>query len=196
MTALTYFRRAEDDVPLFAVLADEASAEYLWPEGTEPWFGNDRINSLLELSDEAPTDEEGWSRLAAAGLESESILADPTESDLGDLEETRDAAEAYLNEEYRTPQERPTAVSQAGGQAYDQISQDYPDFAQTDEDLDPEAMLNFVLMTLGPIDPEGPNGWILRAADGNPRDGDENEWVHLTSDPAPAVGSTSSVEED
>jgi hypothetical protein len=58
---------------------------------------------------------------------------------------------------------------------------------EDEESTSPEAMENFVMMALGPIDPDGPNGWILRAQDGNPQPGDEDEYVHFTGEQTEAT---------
>jgi hypothetical protein len=74
------------------------------------------------------------------------------------------------------------------GDAYEQVAADYPEMGDEATIFsNPEAVANFVAMTLGPIDPEGPNGWILRAMDGNPREGDENEYVHFPGTMVPST---------
>ncbi|GAB3821883.1 hypothetical protein GCM10028820_31370 [Tessaracoccus terricola] len=51
------------------------------------------------------------------------------------------------------------------------------DFAAAGGDIDdPQQMLTLVASMLGPIDPNGPNGWILKAMDGEPYDKDD-AWI-------------------
>ena len=52
------------------------------------------------------------------------------------------------------------------------------DFAAAGGDLDdPRQVLSLVMDMLGPIDPDGPNGWLLKAAAGEPYDKD-TAWIH------------------
>lgn len=182
MAALvTYVRDIDTDAPLFAVVADKAKAEYVWPKGVEPWFTlEQRLPFIMFPSEDDPTDPEGWIALATRHT-GESNQADvPFEAN--NLAQAKSMAAAYLKASSAGEQraERSPALVNVEESFY-QVSSDYPGFGDSDESLvqDTQAVDNLVLMALGPIDPEGPNGWILRAQDGNPRPGDETEFVHF-----------------
>jgi hypothetical protein len=50
-------------------------------------------------------------------------------------------------------------------------------------------MENYVMLLMGPVEPDGGNDWVFRAVDGEPREGDEDEYVHL-----PTLDTEGSVE--
>lgn len=52
------------------------------------------------------------------------------------------------------------------------------DFAAAGGDPDdPQQVMSLVVDMLGPIDPDGPNGWLLKAAAGEPYD-KSTAWIH------------------
>lgn len=172
MPLLTYARDPESGTPLFAVIADDQGAEYLWPDDVEPWFDDDRVQQLAQGAATPPATASEWLALATYNVGQDIAFSEPVELELDaavdDAEETlkdfvaHDGSEALLS---RT------------SSAFDEVGQDYPGFMESDETTTPEAMANFVMMALGPIDPDGPNGWLLRAQDGTPAEGDEDAFV-------------------
>ena len=187
MTLMTYVNSTEGR-PLFAAVVDGDSVQYVWPEDAEPWFDETRVTRLAEGMETPPEDETGWLNLATSHLGI--VDVDPPYDDFETAAEAVKTAQNVLDDVADNSRPDRTARAVDAESAFDQISRDYPDFAEDLDSMDPQAMLNYVMMALGPIDPEGPNGWILRAADGNPREGDEDEWIHWT------VGSTQASPEE
>jgi hypothetical protein len=186
MTLLGFVRRSDDDVPLFGVIADDSGARYVFPPGVEPKLDEERVQAVAEAMGAEPQSERDWYDIASSNLGLGLLVDDP----MDDIEDPDDFANEYLHELYSEPVV-PSPLMQNAASAFEQISRDYPDFADDPQSVPEEAMTNYVLNALGPIDPEGPNGWILRAVDGNPRDGDENEYVHFRAE----VGSNSDQED-
>lgn len=196
MALLAYARDADDKSPVFAIIADDEGADYIWPEGVEPWLPEDRAEFLA--GDNPPTDAEGWLELASSNLGIGIIVTEPEEID--DVGDAVDMAEAELGAADEDLGDT-TPFQASVAEAFDQVSQDYPGAFEADDEGDPEslsaeAMDNMVLMALGPIDPDGPNGWILRAMDGNPDPEDENEYVHIPGETDPAEGEGESEDEE
>jgi len=179
MTLMTYVRDA-DERALFAVVVDGDDVTYVWPKAVAPWFDETRTERLAETLETPPEDEAGWLDLATSRLGS-GVVIDHAYDDFNSSAKAVKTAQKVLDEPYKDPE---TVVvpnsgrAVAASDAFDQISQDYPGFAEDEDSFTPEAMLNYVQLVLGPIDPEGPNGWLIRAADGEPREGDEDEYVH------------------
>lgn len=180
MTALfTFARDSESLAPYFAVVADDKGADYVWPPDVEPWFDAEtRFEYLLAGGDE-PTDVQGWLNLATTNLGSE-VTTDPPFDDASSIAAAKKMASDYLKAAPSAQVTQTSPVLAQASEAYDQAAADYPELGDDGTAYsNPEALDNLVLMALGPIDPDGPNGWILRAMDGNPREGDENEYVHF-----------------
>lgn len=190
-TLFTYTRDVVTGVPYFAVVADETGAEYVWPRDVEPWFPDleSRLEFIMFEDEPDPTTAEGWLTLATRNLGSQ-VEVDPAYDDASNPKQAARLAQTYLNATLAEADAQPPAGNptlSGVSDAFDQVAQDYPGFGDSDETLGDEdgAMENLVLMALGPIDPEGPNGWILRAMDGEPREGDENEYVHFPGTMSP-----------
>lgn len=180
---LAYVRLSENEDPGLAVVADDEGADYLFPDDVEPWLTADRIQRIVAVWQQPPTDAQGWLEAATYNLGLEAVVDPPIE--VADTEEAVTQADEVLAN--WSPRPSSDEVLTSASESFDQVSADYPGFMENDDDdTSPEAMENFVLMMLGPIDPEGPNGWILRAQDGNPRPGDENEYVHMPGERVPA----------
>lgn len=178
MALLTYVRSEDGVTPIFAVVADDEGADYLFPEDSEAWLDESRLQNLIEMRDGAPTDEAGWMEMATANL-GRSVIDEPVQVD--DIDDAISQAEQALSEVTLDDADLPRTM--AASDAFDQVSQDYPGFMESDDETSPEAIENFVMLQLGPIDPDGENGWLLRAQDGNPAPGDENAYVHFPGQP-------------
>jgi hypothetical protein len=192
MTILfTYARDVTTDRPYFGIVADDTSADYVWPKGADPWFdAQDRLEYLLLPDEEEPEAAADWLALASRNLGAQ-IETDPPFDDASNLAQAKRLAQRYLDALYDDEDTVPPAGnSSLSGvpDGFDQVAQDYNGFGDSDETLlfNPNATTNAVLMALGPIDPDGPNGWILRAMDGAPAEGDENEYVHFSNTMSPA----------
>jgi hypothetical protein len=173
MAIVRYVYTGDGRTCLFAIVADDTHAQYIWRDPEEAWFDDDRVLDFLG-EQPAPTDATGWADVASLHLGNVVF---------GDEEVPGEDALTYAQTELL---ERPQPglspyPSSRAANAYDQVSRDYPRLGEDDVeggDADPRATLQWALMTLGPIDPNGPNAWILRAADGNPQPGDEAEFIH------------------
>lgn len=180
-TLFTYARDVESDNPYFAIIADDNGASYVWPKGEEPWFDFETRQPALEYGpdDPDPTDAAGWLEFASRHL-GDGIEIDPPFEDASSPAQAKKFAQTYLNATFEPPQADDGVLSGAPD-AYDQVAQDYPDFGDNEAEMGNAegSMENLVLMALGPIDPDGPNGWIQRAMDGTPQEGDEDEYVHF-----------------
>lgn len=171
-------------MPLFAVVADDQGADYLWPEGVEPYLDEERLKLIAQVTG-TPANAAEWLSLATYNVGQDIIFDAAVEMELDDAV---DAAEETL--EAFVPLTGDEGLLERAADAFDEVAQDYPGFMENDEGTTPEAMMNFVMMTLGPIDPDGPNGWLLRAQDGAPVEGDEDAYVSF-GEPA---ASTEAVE--
>lgn len=170
MTLLT-FARNPDETAFVGVVVDSGKVDYLWPSGSEP-----RFSSKDRPAPDAPSDEELLTLVTA---------------DLGTVDRpmddfpSRDEAAGFAQEYLDTQPVAPHPLTANADDAFGQIAQDYSGFDDLltedgeGEDLDPSAMDNYVMLLMGPIDPEGENGWVFRAVDGEPREGDEDEYLHL-----------------
>lgn len=174
MTLLT-FARDETERALFAVVVDSGKVTYVWPKGAEPWFSDDRPAELAAALEVQPEDDETWMQVATTHLGPEVTTDVPDDGLSGDAEAIQ-AARDYLDGQ--PPEGVPSSLLDQASDNYDQVASDYPGFMEDEENIDDAALTNLVLMNLGPIDPEGPNGWVLRAQDGEPREGDENGYLH------------------
>lgn len=178
-TLFTYVRSDETDAPLYGIVATDTGAEYVFPKGVEPWLNlDDRLDFILGRDEDEPDDAQGWLDLASRNLGSQAVLDAPYD-DASSPAQAKRMMSGYLDKAAAVSTSSP--LMQDAAVAFEQVAADYPGFGDSDESLieNPEALDNMVLMALGPIDPEGPNGWILRAMDGEPREGDEDEWVHF-----------------
>jgi hypothetical protein len=175
-TLFTYARDAETANPLLAAVATDDGAEYVWPKGVEPWFDFEERKEFLLAPDEEPATATDWLSVAIRNL-GDFIYTDVPYDDASNPDQAKRIAAKYLNTVYQ----QPDPTTNAAPDAFDQVAQDYPGFGDSDETFGDEegSMENLVLMALGPIDPDGPNGWIQRAMDGAPAPGDENEYVHF-----------------
>lgn len=187
MALLTYARDAETGDLLFGIVADEEGADYVFPEDGE-WFESERRIEMLVNVQGEPTTQDGWLTLATTNLGPNVLVDEPTPFD--SIEDAVDAAQELVSGIDINEGISPAPEMAASSAAFDQVSQDYPGFLEDEENVDPQAMDNFVMMMLGPIDPEGPNGWILRAVDGEPREGDDEQFVHIPGTPLPGQEDT------
>jgi hypothetical protein len=166
---------------MLAVVADDEGAEYLFPPTVEPWLGATRLQQLVEIRGEEPTSAAEWTELATYNLGLDTFIDASVEVE--DVDDAVDQAESQLAD--YEPESPETSFLDSVSESYDQVSADYPGFGDA-EDVDgnsAQAMENFVLMALGPIDPDGPNGWLLRAQDGSPDPGDEDRFIHFPGAP-------------
>lgn len=190
MSALiTFIKSSDTDQIYMAVIADESGAQYVWAPGVDPFWPNDaeRLARLTDGRPEQPSTAEDW--LSVATYHLGDVYWTPSREvadiDAGVAEAEAEFAELdepVTNEDGdKTGSNVDLAESRVLGEAaraFDEVTEDYPELGEDDE-TDAQAMNNYVLSMLGPIDPEGPNGWILRAMDGNPRPGDEMMYVTL-----------------
>lgn len=172
MSTLT-FARDENEYAPFAVSVTNGKVTYLWPSGSDPWLDADRVTRLAEFTGAAPKDDDQWLQLAVTHV-GDNLHFDPP---FGEKEMNTKDAQQYLDAQSPPAPVRSPVINNASDN-FDQISADYPGFAEDPDDLDDSALTNLVLMNLGPIDPDGPNGWVLRAQDGDPAPGDENAYLH------------------
>lgn len=189
MTALSrVVQDTETGQPVVGIIADDASARYVWPDDAHRLWADDarRLNMLTEYMVTQPSTAEEWLNVAAANIGGTRSVGQEEHASLDAAEKalTRLFAETVAEQPDLLPPVSASEVKLArAADSFDEVASDYQGFAETST-IDPDAMNNFVMMALGPIDPEGPNGWILRAIDGNPRPGDENEYIHFD---APAL---------
>jgi hypothetical protein len=184
VTLLT-FVRDPDEYAFVGVVVDSQRATYLWPAETNPRFNPDDRPAPTGSSDEEVIAQ------ATTGLGTADVPFD----DFTSAEEATTFGQEYLD-----AQDEPVhPLLFNAADTFDQISEDYPSLSDTDlegaeADEDPAALDNYVMMLMGPIDPEGENGWVFRAVDGEPREGDEEQYLHLPTLPPvesaqPAEGS-------
>lgn len=165
-----------------ALLVTSHGVEYLWPDPDSAWFGPERLEALKRIADpnilNNPT---AWFRLATIGIAVE-FLANVASS----LHPSRAAAEAEANERFaanedvirnaeREADERRARDAKAQVDAQRRAAMD--DFAAAGGDPDdPQQVLSLIIDMLGPIDPDSHNGWLLKAAAGEPYDKD-TAWI-------------------
>lgn len=116
-------------------------------------------------------------RLACIGISLE-YLADAPVSEYTSREDAAAAAHALFalnptaeeeEKEFRRAVREANAVPADAAQARHREAME--EFLEAGGDVDdPQAMLSMVASMLGPIDPSGPNEWILKAMDGEPYD--------------------------
>ncbi len=158
----------------FAVVADDEGFEYLWPRGTTPAFDfDDRINSLLPKgTDTSSWTVDDWSSLSVRGTG----LFDfsPWQVLDGGRAKALAHAQEVVDADNDGPGLRPAdaaVLSRVADTSYARAGA--PDDDEN-EGPDADSMLLMVASALGEIDPNGPNGHILRALDGTPLPGDED----------------------
>lgn len=172
---LAYVRNPDTRDLLYAIVADDNDAQYVWRNDEDAMFDDERLNVIIDARNggEDPDTAEDWLRLASYNLGLVSVDEPIT---LPSLAAARSQARKALSET--------TAVDDLGenqvvlrnaATAASTVSQDYPDLFEglEDDDIDTQGMTNYVMMALGAIDPNGPNGWILRAVDGVSAPGDD-----------------------
>lgn len=158
-------------MPFFAVIADDEGADYLFPDDVKPFLDEERLQRLAQAAG-TPANAGEWLALATYNVGHDVVFDEPVELELDDAV---DEAEETLKD--FVPLTGDEDLLSRASDAFDEVAQDYPGFMENDEGTTPEAMTNFVLMALGPIDSDGPNGWVLRALDGTPAEGDEDAYV-------------------
>lgn len=126
---------------------------------------------FMESGLERPTDATGWMRIGLINPGSLSQFGEPEEfpDEASAIASARAAVSAPKSDP--NPDDYPSEHSSTVARAYDETELDHPgmlDEGPDGPDWDPDAFLNYVAMTLGPIDPSGPNGWVIRAQDGTP----------------------------
>lgn len=186
MTALlTYVKDSETDQTYMAVVADDAGARYVWAPGVSPWWPDDdeRIARLIDGKPQQPASASDWLGVATYNLGSTytTPVSEVASAKAGVAEATKTLSDPKLHGFENNAADQARFLGEAA-RAFDEVTEDYPELGELDDETEAQAMNNFVLSMLGPIDPEGPNGWILREIDGNPRPGDEK--MYLTFDSA------------
>ena len=168
-----------------ALLVTSHGAEYLWPDAESAWFGPERLEAFTRMADPRllnnPT---AWFRVATIGISVE-FLANAAAM----LHSSRAAAAEHArqlfaaNEEASLNLEREAAdtwsrPAEAEGSVESRRREAMDDFAAAGGDPDdPQQVMSLVVDMLGPIDPDGPNGWLLKAAAGEPYD-KSTAWIH------------------
>jgi hypothetical protein len=193
MTALlTYVKDSETHQTYMAVVADDAGAQYVWAPGVTPFWEDDaaRLARLTDDKPVQPASAEDWLSVATYNLggtyTTDVERAPSVESGVNAVRKAFDDMDEPELDEDGEPVYSETAAENTAdylgeaARAFDEVTEDYPEFGELDDDEEAQATTNFILSMLGPIDPEGPNGWILREIDGNPRPGDEK--MYLTFD--------------
>lgn len=161
----------------FGIIIDNDSIEYVWPVSvdTPPFTGEERVEAYLRASGskaDSLTDDD-LKMIALDGTTTE-MLVSPWEEINGTTEEALEEISKRLDElEDKSPNEYASPLSRRVQAAI----ADNPDAVPGEEDLNadvtPDDMLHILALSLGEIDPEGPNGFILRALEGEPLPGDE-----------------------
>ena len=194
MTALlAYVKDSETDQTYAAVVADDTGAQYVWAPGVTPFWPDDaeRLARLVDGKPVQPESAEDWLATATYNINNTySTEPERAASASAGVNAARkvfdDLAEPELANDGTPISGETTTDNQAQflgevGRAFDETVENYPEFGELDDETEAQAMNNFVLAMLGPIDPEGPNGWILREMDGNPRPGDEKMYLTFGS---------------
>jgi hypothetical protein len=195
MTALlTYVKDSETDQTYMAVVADDTGAQYIWAPGVTPFWEDDaaRLARLIDGKPTQPASAKDWLSVATYNVNNTySTDVERAPSVEAGVNAARkafdDMAEPEIDEDGdpilgETTADNETRWLGEAARAFDEITEDYPEFGELDDDEEAQATTNFVLSMLGPIDPEGPNGWILREIDGNPRPGDEKMYLTFSSE--------------
>lgn len=159
---LSYAADVESGDLRFAVAADDTTARYVWPAQESPAFGDERVQAIVEAQG-APEDAAGWLGLATQNIGQFNYVTDPINVD--SLADAMAEARQVLN---RSRAESGNAGAEAPvlgrvREAFDDISADYPGFGEDDEQVDPNAMTNFVLSLIGGVEEGGHNAWIAEA---------------------------------
>lgn len=175
MALISYALRV-DETPYLGVIADDSGAELVYssgdtevvdspPPGVEPFSG-----------------EQAWLD-AIIGVYPGESFSQPVQ--VANRNKARAQVIKTLVE--HVPDES-SWTSTAAGRALDTTSQSYPVVVpyseQDEEDEDPQAMTHLVLDMLGPIDPEGQYGWILREMDGEAREEDAESFLSFGAPPS------------
>ena len=154
-----------------AVVADDRRAIYLWAPGVEPWFETKkRLRGMViaQHKEIKPTEAALWLDMALFGISPEYTA----NSELLEFP-TRAAATAHAEQLFASNPPGIATVTAADRTAMH-------DFAAAGGDPDnPQEVLSLVMALLGPIDPDGPNGWLLKAAAGEEYDHDD-AWIRWT----------------
>lgn len=151
-----------------AILATDKKVRFVWSPDVEPWFPDtrERISALVG-TEKAPETAAEWLSLASTGIGTEYFAYTGTEQFPGEAE-ARVKLASYFENNGSVAEGR---VSYGAQQAMD-------DFVEAEGDIDdPAQVVSLVLSMLGPIEPDGPNGWLLKAAAGEPYDV-ENAVIH------------------
>lgn len=174
MTLLTFVRDDETGEPLLALIADDGEG-HLVPNPRYPNAPNDEhVTDRVRRLSSPPNTARGWMTLLTRFATFDNLV-DPV-ADVPSLKdaqriakETFDEVADADNDQYLSGVDDPNANT---SRAWDALVRDSPATADAlgsddpDAEIDDQAMLNYVMMSMGPIDPEGPNGWLLAVADG------------------------------
>jgi hypothetical protein len=188
MALLTYARGAEDGgPPLFAVVVDDKGFDYVWPRGAEPAYTPAERTELLLGGGEKPSKAGGWAQVALYNVGPYDF--DDWRKVDGARKKAAREAQAVLDGEAEDPADPgQAALATAADDAWQAVSESNPGFGDDDGEggfeATPDEMLMFVAHALGEVDPEGPNGHVIRALEGEPRPGDEEMRVSF-GPPAP-----------
>jgi hypothetical protein len=190
MVLISYLVDPDSGAVYAGVVADDSSVRYVWAPDIEPFWPDDaeQIARRLASVKTKPSTAAEWMDLATYGLGytevTKAIRARSTDKAVEVVDDFFDSLAGSKHVE-PSPMQAPLSVEAA--RAFDETMESYPGFGEDDE-LDADAMTSFVLSLLGPMDPDGPNGWILREIDGKPLPGDENMYVTLDAAPQAAAG--------
>ncbi len=159
----------EGEMHVFSIVADDKGFQYVFGKGNEVFDSKARVARLMENVDRKKMDVDSYLRLASSGLSmykyDAPILEDGTAAMAAKLEKL------YIQKSIAAADQQANRNSEldVAGEGIQQIFLDYPNFMdqlENTDDVDDEAMTNLVLTTLGEIDPNGPNAWILDMVDG------------------------------
>ena len=193
MTLLTFVRDGETGMPLFALMADDGEG-HLVPNPHFPLAPDDEVLAArVSRLTQPPATERDWLSVLSQFASFDNSI-DPV-AEVNSLKDAQRIAKGTFAE--ITGADDDTwfvGLDDANAnttRAWDTLVRDSPSTADAlgsddpDAEIDDQAMLNYVIMTMGPIDPDGPNGWLLAVADGEPMPegaylhfgdpGDENE---------------------
>lgn len=165
-----------DAPPTFAIVYDDEGFEYVWAKDVEPEFDDqDRLELLYPSG--VPEDMDADKYISAATYN----LGHVNLSEEQDFE-SRSKAVKHVKEvlkEATREREKSENEDLSGATGLRRASDAWIDSGEDpDVALDEEETLLFMYDALSPIDPEGPNGWLLRIVKGeDPRPGDENGFV-------------------
>ena len=152
----------------FSIIATDTGFSYVFGTASEPPFDSDtRVKNIMDLVGTAsnPKDSNDYLALGETNL-SYYVLGEPFEAvDPTHAANTEQNAIDQSRQEYQMSIMHARLLAQSINTA--DVFQDFPDLEDQLSSTDPnqkvtsDGMTNLVMVALGAIDPNGPNGWLL-----------------------------------